>query len=192
VRHGTAENRLTDPSKVTDEEVLWYMDHAIFLVSQDDARIVQGFTCANHQTGYIWALFVIDGQHRKGHGSAASGSGLAAVERCRSSPEPFEDRARQGGGAVLPPSRVDRHEPVSLGRGGIRPAPVMPARIATAAPRPGGALAALLGLNEMGDHQLDDHPPMFGEGGNLPDRLQQFLVFGKVAELKSWLAPVIR
>lgn len=70
VRHGTAENRLTDPSRVTNEEVLWYMVHAIFLVSEDEAGIVQGFTCANHQTGYIWALFVIDGQHRKGHGSA--------------------------------------------------------------------------------------------------------------------------
>ncbi len=70
VRHGTAENRLTDPSKVTDEEVQWYMDHAIFLVSEDDAGTVQGFTCANHQTGYIWALFVIDAAQRKGHGSA--------------------------------------------------------------------------------------------------------------------------
>ena len=70
VRNGTLENRLTDPSKVTTEEVLWYMGHAIFLVSEDEAGMVQGFTCANHQTGFIWALFVIDGQHRKGHGSA--------------------------------------------------------------------------------------------------------------------------
>jgi hypothetical protein len=29
-------------------------------VSEDEAGI-QGFTCANHQTGYVWALFVIDG-----------------------------------------------------------------------------------------------------------------------------------
>ncbi|MCX7325968.1 MAG: GNAT family N-acetyltransferase [Hyphomicrobiales bacterium] len=80
VRHGTAENRLTGPSKVTDKEVLWYMDHAIFLVSQADAGIVQGFTCANHQTGYIWALFVIDGQHRKGRGSGLLGAALQRLK----------------------------------------------------------------------------------------------------------------
>jgi hypothetical protein len=33
VRHGTAENRLMNPALVTDEEVAWYLDHAIFLVS---------------------------------------------------------------------------------------------------------------------------------------------------------------
>ena len=60
VRHGTAENRLEDPSLVTPAEVEWYLNEAIFLVSEDDAGI-QGFTCANHQTGYVWALFVIDG-----------------------------------------------------------------------------------------------------------------------------------
>ena len=31
VRHGTAENRLTDPSLVTDAEVAWYLSEAIFL-----------------------------------------------------------------------------------------------------------------------------------------------------------------
>src|SRR4029077_21034286 len=60
VRHGTAENRLEDPSLVTPAEVDWYLNEAIFLVSEDDAEI-QGFACANHQTGYVWALFVIDG-----------------------------------------------------------------------------------------------------------------------------------
>jgi hypothetical protein len=50
VRHRTAENRLTDPSLVTDAEVAWYLDEAIFLVSEDEAG-VQGFACANHQTG---------------------------------------------------------------------------------------------------------------------------------------------
>ena len=52
VRHGTVENRLGDPNSVTDAEVAWYMDHAIFLVSEDD-RGLQGFTCVNHQTGYV-------------------------------------------------------------------------------------------------------------------------------------------
>ena len=69
VRHGMAENRLTDPSLVTDAEVAWYLDEAIFLVSEDEAG-VQGFACANHQTGNVWALFVIDGAQGRGHGTA--------------------------------------------------------------------------------------------------------------------------
>lgn len=69
VRHGTAENRLTNPALVTDAEVSWYLEHAIFLVSED-ADGIQGFTCVNHQTGYVWALFVIDGAQGRGHGTA--------------------------------------------------------------------------------------------------------------------------
>ena len=69
VRHGTVENRLTDRSLVTDTEVAWYLNEAIFLVSEDDEG-VQGFVCANHQTGYVWALFVIDGAQGHGHGTA--------------------------------------------------------------------------------------------------------------------------
>lgn len=68
VRRGTADNRLTNPALVTDEEVAWYLDHAIFLVSED-VEAVQGFTCANHQTGYVWALFVIDEAQGRGHGT---------------------------------------------------------------------------------------------------------------------------
>ncbi|MGL5362039.1 MAG: GNAT family N-acetyltransferase [Bosea sp. (in: a-proteobacteria)] len=79
VRHGTAENRLLDPSRVTNDEVIWYLDHAIFLVSEDAAGVVQGFGCANPQTGYVWALFVIDGEHRQGHGKALQDAMLAKL-----------------------------------------------------------------------------------------------------------------
>ena len=65
VRHGTAENRLEDPSLVRPAEVEWYLREAIFIVSEDDAGI-QGFACANQQTGYVWALFVIDGAQGRG------------------------------------------------------------------------------------------------------------------------------
>ena len=60
---------MTDPSRVTDAEVGWYMDEAIFLVSEDEEG-VQGFACANPQTGYVWALFVIDAAQGRGHGTA--------------------------------------------------------------------------------------------------------------------------
>jgi len=59
---------LSNPDRVTDAEVAWYMDNAIFLVSEEEAR-VQGFTCVNHQTGYVWALFVIDEAQGRGHGT---------------------------------------------------------------------------------------------------------------------------
>src|SRR5271166_2196076 len=80
VRRGTEENRLTDPSLVTDAEVAWYLDEAIFLVSEDEAG-VQGFACANHQTGYVWALFVIDGAQGRGHGSALLDAALARLRQ---------------------------------------------------------------------------------------------------------------
>lgn len=67
IRHGTAENRLSDPSKVSQAEVVWYLENAVFLVSED-AEGVQGFLCANPQNSYIWALFVIDGKDGQGHG----------------------------------------------------------------------------------------------------------------------------
>lgn len=80
VRHGTAENRLEDPSLVTPAEVEWYLNEAIFLVSEDDAGI-QGFTCANHQTGYVWALFVIDRAHGRGHGTALLNEAIARLRQ---------------------------------------------------------------------------------------------------------------
>ena len=80
VRHGTAENRLVDPSLVTPAEVEWYLNEAIFLVSEDDAGI-QGFTCANHQTGYVWALFVIDGAQGRGHGTALLNEAIARLRQ---------------------------------------------------------------------------------------------------------------
>jgi GNAT superfamily N-acetyltransferase len=76
VRHGTAENRLTDPSRVTDAEVAWYLREAIFLVSKDEEGL-QGFICANHQTGHVWALFVIDGAQGRGHGTGLLNEAIA-------------------------------------------------------------------------------------------------------------------
>jgi GNAT superfamily N-acetyltransferase len=80
VRHGTAENRLEDASLVTPKEVEWYLNEAIFLVSEDEAGI-QGFTCANHQTGYVWALFVIDEAQGRGHGTALLDEAIARLRK---------------------------------------------------------------------------------------------------------------
>ena len=80
IRHGVAENRLLDPARVKDDEVLWYMDEAIFLVSEEPLAgappEVQGFICADHKTGSVWALFVDPGAQRNGHGSALLAAAL--------------------------------------------------------------------------------------------------------------------
>jgi GNAT superfamily N-acetyltransferase len=66
---------------------------------------MQGFTCANHQTGYVWALFVIDGAQGRGHGTALLDAAMA--------------RPRQAGHrqAFLSTERGTRAEGFYLSRG---------------------------------------------------------------------------
>jgi GNAT superfamily N-acetyltransferase len=78
IRMGVRENVLSDPSRVTEAEVAWYREQAIFLVSEAEAEIA-GFTCANPQTGLIWALFVDPAHEGQGHGRALLDAALAAL-----------------------------------------------------------------------------------------------------------------
>lgn len=77
VRHGVSENRLLDPSLVSDAEVLWYMDEAYFPVAEDAAGTIQGFACADPRNGYVWALFVIEDAQGRGFGTALHDAVLA-------------------------------------------------------------------------------------------------------------------
>jgi len=78
IRMGVRENILSDPTLVTAAEVDWYRDHAIFLVAEEAGEIV-GFTCANHQTGMVWALFVDPAHEGHGHGRALLDAALARL-----------------------------------------------------------------------------------------------------------------
>lgn len=78
IRMGVRENVLSDPSRVTDAEVAWYREQAIFLVSEADGEIA-GFTCANPQTGLIWALFVDAAHEGQGHGRELLDAALAGL-----------------------------------------------------------------------------------------------------------------
>jgi GNAT superfamily N-acetyltransferase len=78
IRMGVSENILSDPSMVMDEEVAWYREQAIFLVSEEAGEVV-GFSCANHQTGLVWALFVDPAHEGRGHGRALLDAALAAL-----------------------------------------------------------------------------------------------------------------
>lgn len=79
IRMGVRENILSDPSKVTDEDVAWYREQAIFLVAEEAGEIA-GFACANHQTGLIWALFIDPAQEGRGHGRALIDAALAGLK----------------------------------------------------------------------------------------------------------------
>jgi ribosomal protein S18 acetylase RimI-like enzyme len=79
IRNGVTENVLSDPSKVTAEEVAWYMEQAVFLVAEEAGEVV-GFTCGNHQTGLIWALFIDPAHEGRGHGRALLDAALAGLE----------------------------------------------------------------------------------------------------------------
>ena len=78
IRMGVHENVLSDPGLVTPEEVDWYREHAIFLVAEEAGEVV-AFTCANHQTGLVWALFVDPAHEGRGHGQALLDAALAGL-----------------------------------------------------------------------------------------------------------------
>ncbi len=78
IRMAVTENVLSDPSKVTDAEVDWYREQAIFLVAEVDGDVV-GFACANHQTGLIWALFLDKAHEGRGIGRALLDTALAGL-----------------------------------------------------------------------------------------------------------------
>lgn len=78
IRMGVRENILSDPTLVTEEEVDWYREHAIFLVAEEAGEVV-AFTCANHQSGLVWALFVDPVHEGRGHGRALLDAALAGL-----------------------------------------------------------------------------------------------------------------
>jgi len=79
IRRGVRENILRDPAKVTAEEVCWYREQAIFLVAEEGVEVV-AFACANHQTGFIWALFVDPAHEGRGHGRALLDAALVRLK----------------------------------------------------------------------------------------------------------------
>lgn len=79
IRMAVTENVLSDPSKVSADEVEWYRSQAIFLVAEVAGEVV-GFTCANHQTGLIWALFMDAAHEARGIGRALLDEALIGLK----------------------------------------------------------------------------------------------------------------
>lgn len=65
IRGAVRENKLDDPTLVTEDDVVWFIDNPGIWVWDDGGRIL-GFSAADPRDGTIWALFV-DPMH-EGHG----------------------------------------------------------------------------------------------------------------------------
>jgi GNAT superfamily N-acetyltransferase len=69
IRAGVRENRLRDPSRVTVEDVCWFVDNPGIFIWIEDGKIV-GFSAADPRNGNIFALFVEQAYEGRGIGRA--------------------------------------------------------------------------------------------------------------------------
>ncbi|MDQ1187060.1 GNAT family N-acetyltransferase [Agrobacterium larrymoorei] len=69
VRSAVAENILSDPSKVSDDDYAWFLVNPGIFVWEEVGTVV-GFSAADPRDGSIWALFVTPDFERKGIGSS--------------------------------------------------------------------------------------------------------------------------
>lgn len=69
IRATVRENRLCDPSEITDDIVVWHMQNAPFYVWEQDGMVL-GFCAGDPRDGSIWALFVDPAAEGHGIGSA--------------------------------------------------------------------------------------------------------------------------
>ena len=67
IRASVRENKLSDPSRVTVEDVYWFIDNPGVFVWQEDRAIV-GFSAADPRDGSIFALFVVEAYEGRGIG----------------------------------------------------------------------------------------------------------------------------
>ncbi len=61
IRAAVRENILSDPSRVTLDDIRWFIDRALIFVWEENGRVV-GFSAADTRDGGIWALF-LDAEH---------------------------------------------------------------------------------------------------------------------------------
>ena len=69
IRAGVRENRLRDPSRVTVEDVFWFVDNPGIFLWEEDSSVV-GFSASDPRNGNIFALFVEERYERRGIGQA--------------------------------------------------------------------------------------------------------------------------
>jgi GNAT superfamily N-acetyltransferase len=69
IRFAVHENKLGDPTAVTDADYAGFTEHPGIWVWEEDGRIL-GFSAADTRDGTIWALFVDPAHDRRGIGRA--------------------------------------------------------------------------------------------------------------------------
>src|SRR4029453_18438839 len=69
IRFAVRENRLGDPSRVTDADYQWFSENPGIWVWEEDGRIL-GFSAADTRDGSIWALFIDPEHEGRGIGRA--------------------------------------------------------------------------------------------------------------------------
>jgi GNAT superfamily N-acetyltransferase len=65
IRNNVRENRLNHPSRVTIDDVRWFIANPGIFVWEEDGRVV-GFSAADPRNGSIWALFMDRAYERRG------------------------------------------------------------------------------------------------------------------------------
>lgn len=79
IRNGVAENKLSDPAKVTVDDYRWFISNPGIIVWEEAGRIV-GFSAADLRDGSIWALFVDQAFERRGIGQALFERAVAVLK----------------------------------------------------------------------------------------------------------------
>ena len=69
IRFAVKENRLGDPSRVTDADYHWFTENPGIWVWEEAGRIL-GFSAADTRDGTIWALFIDPEHEGRGIGRA--------------------------------------------------------------------------------------------------------------------------
>ena len=78
IRNGVRENRLSDPSRVTIEDVKWFIANPGIFV-WEEAGTIAGFSAADPRNASIWALFVEEQFEGRGIGSALLAEACAVL-----------------------------------------------------------------------------------------------------------------
>jgi GNAT superfamily N-acetyltransferase len=70
IRNSVGENRLSDPSVVTEADAARFIESGALWVWQEADGLITGFSAGDARDGTIWALFVAPGHEGKGIGRA--------------------------------------------------------------------------------------------------------------------------
>jgi len=70
IRNSVSENRLSDPSAVTEAHAAWFIDNSALWVWHEPDWLIAGFAGSDTRDGSIWALFVAAGYEGRGIGRA--------------------------------------------------------------------------------------------------------------------------